>query len=314
MSTGAHGPAASELPTFSQCVIGYRRWQMDDRGRLWPLWMADRPWEPGVNVARCPCGSWTSLRFTYRTHGGRVVLEPEADHAAPAGECTCGLYSWRRPPDYWHEEAKWSTPPRVVGAVASWGRMQVHRDGFRAEFACIVTLAWHPDISTAGLNVLDHLARDYRAELVEMDRLEEAARRHGSPLADTFGPQAPEPHLTPRATRALLAVPRPPKRDLRTALGFLLLGVICCAAAIAFYDPKFVGSSGGPAHEAPRRSNGPMLPSLFGLIGGLGFIATGLWFLWLELDLDIRLAQWQVRRRAKAAAGRSARSRAAPRP
>ena len=180
-----------DAPLFSECVIGYRAWQADARDRLWPLSSRRRPWSPGINTARCNCGgTWPSLRFEWSAYEGRRILEPAPEHPAPEQGCECGLYSWRRPRASWREEPGKSTPPRVIGAVASWGALQVHATGFRAEHACVVTIAHHPEVTQDARTTLERIANHYRVELVPIEDLEPAASLHGTPLPDTVGPLA----------------------------------------------------------------------------------------------------------------------------
>jgi hypothetical protein len=188
VSTSARATDPAEVPFFSECVIGYRAWRADARDQLWPISARRRPWLPGINTARCNCGSWNSLRFEWSLYEGRRILEPAPEHPAPAQGCECGLYSWRRPRESWQLDPSRSSPPRVVGAVASWGALQVHAAGFRAEHACIVTLAHHADARPAALLALERIARRYRVELVPLDDLEEAASQHGTPIPDDVRP------------------------------------------------------------------------------------------------------------------------------
>jgi hypothetical protein len=51
-----------------------------------------------------------------------------------------GLYSRRRPQRHWDRDERLASGSRVCGAVASWGQMQVHDPGVRAEQASVVTL------------------------------------------------------------------------------------------------------------------------------------------------------------------------------
>src|SRR3954447_26852274 len=103
-SRGADAATTHDLPLFTECVIGYRRWHIDEQNRLWPLWASRRPWTPGINTARCNCEVWPSLRFEWSEFDGRQVLEPAPVHEAPAGNCECGLYSWRLPRRSWKED------------------------------------------------------------------------------------------------------------------------------------------------------------------------------------------------------------------
>jgi hypothetical protein len=175
-----------DLPTFVECAIGYRAWRADDQHQIWPLQSAFRPWLPGVNKAACNCRTSSNLRFEWYWHRGRRILKPVQAHAAPGQECNCGLYAWRRPEPAWYESNAAVTARFVVGAVASWGRLQVYTDGFRAEYACVVVLAHHPKAPASSLDVLQRLGDRYRADLVPIPELTEAARRHGTPLPDAI--------------------------------------------------------------------------------------------------------------------------------
>ncbi len=182
-----------DAPTFSECVVGYRTWFADSHVTLWPIAKRRRPWVPGVNEARCKPGSWPSLRFEWSLHHGRRVLEPVPEHRAPDPDCECGLYSLRYPPARWQDDPRYGAPPHVIGAVASWGLIQVHPTGFRAEYACVVSLAYHPGADPEKRAALERIAHRYRADLVPVAELERAASRHGTPLPDTLPAQPAEP-------------------------------------------------------------------------------------------------------------------------
>jgi hypothetical protein len=113
--------ARQDVPMFSECVVGYREWKADALGQLWPLRSARRPWQPGINMARCNCRTPDSLRFEWSWLEGQRVLEPAPAHKAPNSTCRCGLYSWRRPRKRWFDAPVWKASHMVVGAVASWG-------------------------------------------------------------------------------------------------------------------------------------------------------------------------------------------------
>lgn len=97
-------------PLLTEALPGFRAWRVGHDGRLWAA-SADAQWEPGVNVARC-------------VHG----------HDAPKGSCRCGLYAFH------HLHRQLAREP-VIGGIAAWGDMEVHRDGFRAGRATVLALA-----------------------------------------------------------------------------------------------------------------------------------------------------------------------------
>lgn len=191
-------------PTFSECVIGYRQWHVDALDQLWPVTVAQRPWEPGINVAVCARQAMSAGQFyvTINTFSGQAIDVPEVappqNHKAPHKDCECGLYAWRRLDATWRQRAHLAHlkqhMPRVVGAVAFWGDVRIHRQGFRAEKACVVTLAHHDDERPEVVAVLERVARRYRVDLVPFGDLEVAASRHGTPLPDSLQPpRVPSP-------------------------------------------------------------------------------------------------------------------------
>lgn len=196
---------ADEVPTFSECVIGFRAWLADGEDRLWPISDHRRPWQPGINTARCNCSGAGTLRFEWTTLNGRRVLERAPEHEAPGAHCECGLYSWRRPHPRWADDARCTALPRIVGAVACWGAVRVHSVGFRAQHSCVVTLTHADDAAPAAIDVAQAIATRYRVDLVALGDLERAASRHGTPLPAELRP--PEP--TAARTEPLPA-PEPP--------------------------------------------------------------------------------------------------------
>jgi hypothetical protein len=198
------------VPTFSDCVIGYRTWVADDEGQLWPVYSQHRPWQPGLNTARCDGGNG------------------DPSHPAPGDSCACGLYSMRSPQSEWTGAASLRTGTLVCGAVASWGRIQVHDSGVRAEHACAVALAFPYGMTPDGMARLRRIADLYRIELAPLSELEQAASRFGSPLPGTLQPDPQQPvHRSER--------PAPFKR--RRSLGrysgaLILLGLIAAGLAL----------------------------------------------------------------------------------
>lgn len=199
----------TEVPTFIECVLGYRAWKIDDEDRLWPISDRRAPWEPGINTARCNCVVRGALSFDWSLRDGRRVLETHPEHEAPSADCTCGLYSWRRPRPAWKHGHRFASGTVVCGAVASWGRLQVHGEGFRAEHACVVTLAYPPGVDARAMQKLERVAARYGVELVALDRLEEVASRHGSPLPDSLQPETESKPAAPRAR----PTPAEPRQD-----------------------------------------------------------------------------------------------------
>ena len=149
-------------PDFIEPVIGYRAWRVAHDARL-RAWTAATNWSPGVNRARC--------------HAARLGVGRRRRHAAPDPDCMCGLYALN---DF--RDARLAAGD-VRGAIAAWGSVEVHRTGFRAEFACVVALAVDEAADPARQWLGEVVARRYGVPLVAAHELHAAARAHGSPLS-----------------------------------------------------------------------------------------------------------------------------------
>ena len=303
-----------DVPTFSECVVGYRAWRADTKELLWPLHSTRRPWSPGVNTARCNCRTSSSLRFEWSWHEGRRVLEPAPGHDAPDDHCVCGLYSLRHPRKAWFDTPAWSASRHVVGAVASWGHIQVHNAGFRAEHACIVTLAYHPDTPPDGLQALEQIAARYRVELVPLAELEQAASHHGSPLPESVHPvihdDARHEHptsngeveaafdatmVTGKASAASSPADEPMRQThrIRTYVLNGLLGVAALAIGLLSLLHPIAGWAFGEAHRSE-------LPPVWGvglLVLPVVLIGIAIWQAWWTVTIDIEA--WRQRRRRR---------------
>jgi hypothetical protein len=132
-------------------VRGVRFWTIDVSPEAAPLLRSPRgdSWRPAGEPtrARCSCGCQT----------------------APSAACCCGLYAF-------HPWSKAFDPGAVSGRqvgsgvwtvwgeVEAWGGLEVHEDGFRAEFA-----------RPAAVYIPSLLTRDVRV------RIQEVAQSHGVP-------------------------------------------------------------------------------------------------------------------------------------
>src|SRR5689334_22146483 len=141
-------------PDFIEPLIGFRAWHLDPDGALvpWSLQGAGA-WQPGVNTAVC--------------HAGRK-------HRPPASRCMCGLYALASSRD----DRLHGRDGQIVGAIAAWGDIELHRTGFRAEHAAIAALAPPYGRHEAA----QRAAARYEVPLVELDELEVTARGHGRPV------------------------------------------------------------------------------------------------------------------------------------
>lgn len=108
-------------------IIGWRAWEF-----LHPHFLADvnkrHIWVPGEKIeARCHL-------FTGN------LLFPTQEHVAPEFRCQCGIHAFKNSGVLGHEiMTGWNfTVPnetRFIGEVSLWGKIIVHRLGYRAQFA-----------------------------------------------------------------------------------------------------------------------------------------------------------------------------------
>jgi hypothetical protein len=160
-------------PDLIRAVIGFRQWRL--RGdELWSLRAEDR-WERGVQTAHC-------------------LSEGAHDGPAPNHNCTCGFYAWYAPPP---RTASTATPDLLGGAVALWGRIELHAQGMRAERAMVVALALPFSWGSKRRHILAAAAA-LEVPAVAARRLKAAALEHGELIPKAMRP----PDLTPNKRAA----------------------------------------------------------------------------------------------------------------
>jgi hypothetical protein len=211
-----------------------------------------------------------------------------------------------------------------VGATASWGHLQVHAAGFRAEYACIVALGYQQSAMRDTIAALARIASRYRVQLVPLTELEQVASRHGTPLPDTLlhstssassvespGDANPELATGPQTTHAMqgpsLSAHRPaevpdgagtPSLFARARVYVLLavlgLGSLATGVDSLFHPVVVWGHSSYFTKQEPTILGPAFLliaVILFGVI-----VRKALWD--LELDLEA-IREWKRRKRSK---------------
>jgi glycine cleavage system H lipoate-binding protein len=142
-------------PDFFEPLIGYRAWHLSPRAELVPWSLAaSGAWVPGVNTAVC--------------HAGKK-------HHPPAADCMCGLYALASARD----RRLHGSEGQIVGAIAAWGDIELHRTGFRAEHAAVVALAEPLD---GDSELAKRAAERYEVALVPREELQITALRFGQPV------------------------------------------------------------------------------------------------------------------------------------
>ncbi len=174
----SHWPSACTRPepaTVTGKVLGFRAWRFDGYKLRSAAAMAH--WTVGENRARCLVGR----------------------HPAPDPLCGCGLYAWHEP-----RQARGTT--YVHGAVLGWGRMEVHRDGWRAEFAEPVMIAYCPSQSYELIRKLQAVVPELGLLLVNINELEDRAAEFGRPVPEELRPEGAPTPPAPLSARHLSGV------------------------------------------------------------------------------------------------------------
>lgn len=134
--------------TLTETALGFRYWRISG-DRLVAL--GGEIWEPGDVTAHC---------------------RQQRRHQAPGQACGCGIYGL-------HDAPRVIPPGRALGAIAAWGSMLVHPDGFRAARARPIVLA-HDSQDPAP--AIADLAAAYGIPLVQVDALESVAREFAASI------------------------------------------------------------------------------------------------------------------------------------
>jgi hypothetical protein len=185
-------PLAPEPDRLTGKIIGYRGWTLDGyRLRSANHHQHGGFWNIGPNRAECRI----EARRAFLGSTGRPVDAAPAGHAAPHRDCECGLYAYF---DVRRENNPHGFGPELVwGAVAAWGRVEVHASGFRAEYAEPVVLGYHPRDPYEDVIKHQAIAGELGLPFVRFDELAAEAAKHGRPVPEGMRPAAPPSSLYP---------------------------------------------------------------------------------------------------------------------
>ena len=174
MSSDADHPGEAG-PDYIEPLLGFRLWEIRDGILVGPAY--DELWAPGENVASC---------------------RQPTNHVAPVDDCRCGFnaYHSRTP------LASLYGKRYVAGAMAAWGEIETHKDGFRAERACVVALCFESGDGQGRRSAIDAVARRYGIESVPRSMLHAHAAKFGRSLVP-LRPRNPAP-TTPSPTTGKL--------------------------------------------------------------------------------------------------------------
>lgn len=208
-------------PDLTTKVLGYRRWKIAE-GKLHSYGAGDAAWEPGPNAATCPGHDLVvnaGYVITAWQSGAEIRRQEEvAPHSVPGAECGCGFYAYHEPvlpsaggfagggyvtmgtATYGYSPAPVTPEPtKIVGAIAGWGKMEVHETGWRSEMAEVIALGI-PDLALTKPELrreVKEMAALYGVPAVPLCDLALEAERHAEPVPKTLYPEKPEPPKAP---------------------------------------------------------------------------------------------------------------------
>jgi hypothetical protein len=188
------GPAdLFETPDLIEPVLGFRSWRVID-GRLRSLYLPvvwDRP------VLRAECPSLPGSELAGAVPGGAprsASAEAAAlgqPHMAPDPGCSCGIYA------YFEPDLEFSKLDHrgVIGIVTLTGNVEVHVDGMRGEEARVHALAVYERWTRRQKDGVESIAARLGIDLVDLERVGQAAEAYGRPLSPELlpGDLPPEP-------------------------------------------------------------------------------------------------------------------------
>jgi hypothetical protein len=151
---------AEGVPDLIEPLVGFRDWRVE-RGGLVSKY-TPVVWREAVMCARCLAGR---------------------GHRAPHPSCGCGVSAYREP------QTRFATVDfrGVSGIVSLWGRVQLHTDYVRAEYARIEALAVYAGWGERQRAAVTSIARELRVDIVDLSEQQEAAHAYGAALEVVSG-------------------------------------------------------------------------------------------------------------------------------
>jgi hypothetical protein len=155
-------------PDLTVPVVGFRGWYADYERGLLRSTLAPVYWDQPWGRAKC-------LRF--RGGGPSRWQRLRHPHFPPGHRCSCGYYA------YYGRRCS----ATINGAVVLTGRIEVHREGMRAEHVRVVALA--EPYTEAAHELVAAYALEWHIPLVPHNQLEQVALEWGEQMPESLRPQ-----------------------------------------------------------------------------------------------------------------------------
>jgi hypothetical protein len=179
ISPGRERAPSERAPDLIEPIVAFRSWRVVD-GQLRSVYLPEF-WTEREITARC---------LYTEAPDADGPREARSHPAAPDRGCTCGIYAYYRP----NRNFPMVDYQGVSGIVSVWGSIEVHDEGMRAEHARVEALALYSRWSTRQIDAVRGVAADLGVDLVDLDEIEEAARRYGQPITPELVPASGAAH------------------------------------------------------------------------------------------------------------------------
>lgn len=180
----------TEEEVFPSAILGYRYWQIlsgweyleinSEHQPLTSLTIAGGNWSPGINEA--VCNKYAQMNLVERDFysDGFHAFEPRM-HSSPGVDCHCGFNAFHSFEKL--DESDYRNISEVIGTVAGAGRVQLHRDGWRSEYAQIIAL-YDPKTYEHHSEELEKLSHYYGVPVFDnVSDLNEYSKKYAKPIA-----------------------------------------------------------------------------------------------------------------------------------
>jgi hypothetical protein len=161
-------PLEAEAPDLIKPIVGFRSWRI----------LRDGPAQGELSSPNFPV-SWSEpvLRAECRRFRSTEDLLREP-HRAPEPVCGCGICARHAPTsDFSKVDFR-----GVSGIVTVWGRIDVNREGLRAEYARVEALALYSRWTRHQRQAVSEVAGELGVDLVDLHELGVVARSYGEVL------------------------------------------------------------------------------------------------------------------------------------